>query len=918
MIVRVNEMSLYDASGYYIDIGMRPHPLSRPNDKEASPGKRPLLKDWTNRGTLTEDEREKYFKKNQFNIGNICGKESNTTVIDRDLIVKGIWDYITKGINTENFVIQKRTDGRDHLFFQYSPELESKKYHPLGFEILNNGCNVVLCPSVHAAGQKYQFNRDPSQRPTISKSIIDRIKEIVSIWHSLEEKVNKCRPPFRNLFKALFINNSKSNPYYRDVSLFNGATGRQLTLHLFAELKRNGGTKEELILLCMLIFGNDYDEKESSYQIDKINHEATATTETIKADPVLSQFYNGDELTHSPLLLEEEEPTNEVPEYIKNKAEDTSQHADTVEFIVNTHQTIHVGDVNLAKTLLVSIGVQSVLNSEGLQPKVSGDSGKGKTHCCKALAHLVPRKWMHETSLSNRAIYYMEDELLPGSIVFCDDVNMSEELQGIVKRATSNFQRGDTYTTIDINRRKKTLKIPPRICWWFTSVDDDQSIQLLNRQFGGGVDEREEQDIAVSKHQLEIAASGETDYPETDDVLVCREIIREIKEQIFIVKIPFASRIEWYDKSNRRNLPIFLDIIRGFTVLRHLQREKDADGALIATVDDFYDAKALYTSRAENQGLKLTDAEKKLCRAIVEIGGEATIEQVARAIGVCGGRVRHLVYGKKRDEDSGLIHKVKGFYTESRNVESSTGTRVNKTYLILKNFSIIESFQHVVELTADTDVPGDTTSHTHSYTPIINKSRECSTSNTNIEGIETSTTPTTIEPQNSNTYCEQNKKVGMKGTRVAEDADNEGTSVGTSEGTNEYTLSTDADCKGITNCSEPKPDLDFQSSDSNKMNSFIHSTENSVKSVNLPLSQALIDSVFRWMQDWEAVYKTQINSTNRDDVAREYADKHNADFEQVLYVVKKYAGIPVGTSHTSQIAGSEHVTSNHTVDCRTV
>lgn len=126
----------------------------------------------------------------------------------------------------------------------------------------------------------------------MSHFMIDRIKEVIKIWNSLESKVNKCRPTFRNLFTSYFTDNTRSNPHFRDMSIFHGSTGRQLTLHLFAELKWNGATKQELIFLCMLIFLDDYDTYISAYQIGKIDPNATATTETIMAHPILSHLYD--------------------------------------------------------------------------------------------------------------------------------------------------------------------------------------------------------------------------------------------------------------------------------------------------------------------------------------------------------------------------------------------------------------------------------------------------------------------------------------------------------------------------------------------------------------------------------------------------------------------------------------------------
>lgn len=205
-------------------------------------------------------------------------------------------------------------------------------------------------------------------------------------------------------------------------------------------------------------------------------------------------------------------------ENIQERAEDILKNGDPIWFILDTHQSMHIGDINLAKTLLISIGVQSVENSEGIQPKVSGESGKGKTHCCKAMAHLIPKEWMEETTLSNKVIFYMN--IKPSTIIFSDDVNLSEDLEGAIKRATTNFQTDTIYKTLDTARKPKELKVPPRICWWLTSVDDDQGLQLLNRQFGGSVDESKEQDKKVAEYELEKALSGTIAFPENDDAKV--------------------------------------------------------------------------------------------------------------------------------------------------------------------------------------------------------------------------------------------------------------------------------------------------------------------------------------------------------------------------------------------------------------
>ena len=351
---------------------------------------------------------------------------------------------------------------------------------------------------------------------------------------------------------------------------------------------------------------------------------------------------------------------NVLSEQIVDMANEIMLNGDPVKTILDTHATMHVGDDILAKTLLVSVGTQSVRNSAGIQPKVSGDSGKGKTHCCKAMIHLVPDKYKLATTLSDRAIYYVDIE--PGTVIFSDDVVLSETLEGIIKRSTSNFQEGDKYTTLNTDREQSELTIPPRVVWWLTSVDDDASMQLLNRQFGGSVDESVEQDKKVFEFQKRLAKTGEMDFPENQEVDVCRAIFQNIKEHLYTVIIPFIDDINWEDYKNRRNFPMFQDIISAFTILRHMQRKKSEDKNIVySDIDDYNDAMNLYNSRAKYQSTKLTDAELDFLEELKD-GEEYTYLEMQIALDISKGRVTQLLYGK--DGHSGLLNKVSGLSCE--------------------------------------------------------------------------------------------------------------------------------------------------------------------------------------------------------------------------------------------------------------
>lgn len=368
---------------------------------------------------------------------------------------------------------------------------------------------------------------------------------------------------------------------------------------------------------------------------------------------------------------------------------------DPVKYLLKAFSTMHKGDNDTAMVLLVSIATQSILNSDGIHPTLSGESGKGKSHVCKTILHLVPEEYWLNSSLSGKAPFYYD--MNPGLIVFSDDSTISEELESAIKRATSDFQEETTHLTVNTNRKGILLTIPPRISWWLANVDSDMSTQAINRQFGVTIDETEEMDKEVKDFQLEKAETGEIKFPITDEVLICREMMRIVKDAVLIVKIPFAKNIVWRGYGNRRNLPIFLDIIRAFAVLRFKQRVKCGENSIEASMEDYDDAKKLYSNRAETQSTKLNDMELKLVH-ILASSGDLDTSQLQTLMGTYQVKIHNLIHG--RNGSGGLLGKVPGFKCEKAavKVETSNGTMktVQKNIYSVHNFDVFGSYGEVV------------------------------------------------------------------------------------------------------------------------------------------------------------------------------------------------------------------------------
>jgi len=384
---------------------------------------------------------------------------------------------------------------------------------------------------------------------------------------------------------------------------------------------------------------------------------------------------------------------------VESAAKDVLENGDPITYILDVFNKIHIGDRRIGELLALSVGTTCIANCAGIHPKLSGESGKGKSHSGKAMLHLLPKKYVLHTSLSGKALFYHKID--PGMIVFSDDVRLSEDLETLIKQATGDFQLGIEHMTVDVNRSGKTLTIPPRIVWWLASVDDELDEQTLNRQVGVGVDCSSETDELVFKHQLDLALTGESEFPENNGVSVCREIYRIIKEMFVRVVIPFADRIEWHGVGNRRNAPIFLDMIKTYALFSYRQRatEIPSDESLpiiFASEQDYEMAESLYADRAETQTTKLTNDELDIVRFLVSYGS-ADVNKISASVGLTYQKTRRLLVGRK-DGNGGMLGKVTGLSVDDVIREIDEGEKRRICEYSISGFDLLASYGGIVQL----------------------------------------------------------------------------------------------------------------------------------------------------------------------------------------------------------------------------
>jgi hypothetical protein len=678
----LNDMTIQEAALFYSLIGIVTHPL---NGKEAK------LKDWPR---LIETPFGKI--KLDGNLGFICGQVSDLTVVDVDWYVKGIWDNILQGIDESDWIKQAHTDNKWHWLFRYCKALKAGRYQAIGIDILSDsvklnrstnnndisGNNCVAAPSVHADGNKYQIVGSIENRPDVPEPVVKRINYLLSVYGDLTKTViPKCRDAFKKLWSAVFI--ERKNKLYHDFSIF---AERNRLIHFNAELKANGASDVQIHLVCMLIFGNAYDARKSDEEIKQIDPRKTATNESIIADPILKPFHK---VKAEPKNASRNEAIDEVEEVeidsddidydelgispdLISKAEKMADkilaNGNPIKYIMKTVAKRHTGDVDTEEALCISIAGQSCLNTDGMQISVSGPSGSGKSHGLKTHLILVPARFKREGSLSGKAAYY--HDLKPGMIIFSDDTEPDADMTGIIKEATTNY-KGYTVRRTVKDQNKLKLSIPPRINWYLTCVDPQVSEQLLNRQITFETSSDYDQKLAIFNKQGDEAETGEMMQDVDLRVLVCRRIYAKIKElEPVKVLIPFGKKIRLADISNSRNFPLLLDMIRGYTIFNYQQRERNENGDLIATKEDFENARRLFESRAENIITHLTKNEKAIVEFIMKHPG-CTVNDIADGVKLSDGKnlspktIYALISGRSDRKDTGLIYKVKGMQKDT-------------------------------------------------------------------------------------------------------------------------------------------------------------------------------------------------------------------------------------------------------------
>ena len=377
----------------------------------------------------------------------------------------------------------------------------------------------------------------------------------------------------------------------------------------------------------------------------------------------------------------------------KNKADDILRHGDPLAFFRSTFQTMHAGDRAVLDTVICGAAVQSVLNAQGIQPSISGPKGVGKTSAIYATVHLFPQEYLVAGSFSDKALFYHEN-LKDGADIVSDDTNLSQNLTDTVKRSTSNFQEPTVHLTVVGDKEKGFItephEIPPHLMFLFTSVDDVGDDQLNDRQYKISLENSLNDLDSYDQFLKNRMENGLPDYPVTEDVLICRDMLRQVKTRRFRVCFPFAWRIEFRDKSRKRDMRMFFDFIAASAVLSFRQRtsteDTDPNGDRVIVLDaeeaDYYRAVEVFAHNADTRKYRLNKEERALLDFGISLNRDESGIPFPELVKIYGKlpeiRMRRLLFGRSDTQSSGLTSKIPGMHTELGYYESAGGKRMSK------------------------------------------------------------------------------------------------------------------------------------------------------------------------------------------------------------------------------------------------
>lgn len=254
---------------------------------------------------------------------------------------------------------------------------------------------------------------------------------------------------------------------------------------------------------------------------------------------------------------------------------------------INAFSISHIGHYQILRAIVYAECLKSSCTTKGLQPAVTGSRGSGKSHAVKTAVHLLPKDAIYTATLSPKALYYKQ----PASktTFYMDDAVLAEDLVSLMKRKQTQFQEPTVYGTV-MDKKWAEISIDKRMVFITTSVAQLGDEQLTDRALLIDIKNEKADDEAFYKFENERRTKGLMEFPETEEVLLCRDMLAHIRKNEFRVVIP---SLDFAFYNDRRLIGQCYDLLEASAILNYKSRETERDGSIIvvnATEEDLANA----------------------------------------------------------------------------------------------------------------------------------------------------------------------------------------------------------------------------------------------------------------------------------------------------------------------------------------
>ena len=429
--------------------------------------------------------------------------------------------------------------------------------------------------------------------------------------------------------------------------------------------------------------------------IDELDIPRTAKTEVKKRIESLAEA--------KPDKKDEKDEPKISPDVLK-EAELKLDEGKAFEYVLEVWQKRHHGDENLGKALLLSIGAQSCISSKGVHVHACGPRGLGKSDGTEKASEAIPPSHLLVGSASPKALYYLGARLPAGSVVYLDDIGWNDQAAQMFKTCTTFYKEGATHTVV-VDQEIQQFKIAPRIIFWITTADAQTDEQVRDRLLRIDITEDPKHTQEIIDFIFEQRKSGAATF-DPHEIEVCRAIIYLLKQKFVDVVIPFAEHIKFY--GDPRGATIFADLVSSFAIWRHQTREKDGNGGVIASYEDYKDAETFFNAIKGHSDTKYTPGELRTLQAIKDLHGEAIREMIMEKTGFSKGGLSDILNGRSRDGQAkyGLLHKCPALTEEDEGtlkwIDRDTKTsKKKKVYRLPEDYDILKAYGKAVSLDID-------------------------------------------------------------------------------------------------------------------------------------------------------------------------------------------------------------------------